>query len=173
MTVAIAFEDPSKDDDRKANDRLWQVARGLQAAFTSGRDADKNKKRDVTLADFKARFDNTSNETAPKQARWGIPGGKVVVTTTTYVHQDYLAMIPMELTPQILEDYFTGTDAPTLLFAREERYRSVGLENKDNINFEGSTLTVKLGPAKCPEKTLLPSPILLSLLLVMLAPPPR
>ena len=154
MTVAIAYEDPSKDDDRKADDRLWQVARGLDAGFTSGRKNSQGQ-RDLTIAGFKARFDNTSDSTAAKQARWGIPGGKVVVTTKTYVHQDYLAMIPMELAPGILKQYFTpykdqGADAPTLLFAREEHYRTASLDMAGGVaTVSGSQLKVTLDPTKC------------------------
>ena len=111
-----------------------------------------------TIADstIKERFDNQSNGSIPDgDARlWGIPRNALRVLTYSYDHQDDLARIPTEITPDILKTYFTSggsprTDAPTLLFAREEHYRSASLDMADGvITISGSQVTVNMASDK-------------------------
>lgn len=160
LDIAIAFENPDYDTNLEADDRLWHTARGLQAAFITGRDQDGNGQRDVTIATFKSRFDNTSNDSTSTANRWGIPGGAVKVWTKSYPHQDYLAEIPMQHAADILNTYFTSggsprTDAPLLLFAREEHYRSASLDMKDGIiSISGQRVTVNMSASKVSQDTL-------------------
>ncbi|HBY94258.1 MAG TPA: hypothetical protein DEP84_09895, partial [Chloroflexi bacterium] len=175
MEIAVAFEDPAQEsgDALKSDDRLWKLADGLQKTFTSPRDQNGNNIRDIgivttregkPIADstIKARFDNQSNGSIPDgDARlWGIPRNALRVLTYAYDHQDYLAKIPSEITPDILNTYFTSggqprTDAPTLLFAREEHYRSAGLDMTDGvIAVSGSRVTVNMAADKVSLDTL-------------------
>ncbi|MBP7689617.1 MAG: APC family permease, partial [Thermoflexales bacterium] len=160
LEMAVAFENPTQDTALTADDRLWQVSRGLQAAWASGRDSDRNGQRDLTLADFKARFDNVNNDATALKNRWNIPSGAIKVLTYAYATQDGLIKVPTELTPQILRDYFTNggqprTAAPTLLFAREERYRTASLDMADGvIVVSGNQATVNMAADKVSVDTL-------------------
>ncbi|MFQ5594170.1 MAG: LamG-like jellyroll fold domain-containing protein, partial [Anaerolineae bacterium] len=171
MDIAVAFEDPNTDNDLKADDRLWKLADGLQKTFTSPRDQNGNKIRDIgivsarggrTVADetISGRFDNQSNSYVSSEKLWGIPRNALRVKTYSYDHQDYLAKIPSEITPDILKTYFTSggsarTDAPTLLFAREEHYRTAALDMVGGvIAISGSQVTVNMDRKKASLDTL-------------------
>lgn len=156
LDIAIAFENPENDTDPKADDALWQTARGLEAAFVTGRDQDNDGERDLTVATFKDRFDNLSNTPEATEARWGLPAGRVGVQTFHVDHQDYLPKVPTEFTPQILNTYFTANglpraNAPTLLYAREETYRTASLDLVGGINaVTDNVLTVNMDSEKVP-----------------------
>ncbi|MCZ7568702.1 MAG: proprotein convertase P-domain-containing protein [Ardenticatenaceae bacterium] len=162
LDIAVLFEDPAQEsgDALKADDRLWKVADGLQQTFVRARDQDNDKKRDITIAEIKNRFDNQSNGSVSTEKLWGIPRDALRVQTYQYDHQDYIAKIPSEITPKILKDHFTAngsavTDAPTLLFAREEHYRSASLDMVDGvIAVSGSQVTVNMAADKISLDTL-------------------
>jgi len=166
MEVAVAYEDPAHDSNKKADDSLWKLADGLQKTFASPRDQDKNKIRDIgivttkegrTVADetIKGRFDNQSNSYVSSSKLWGIPRNALRVQTYSYPHQDYLAKIPSAITPDILKTYFSHDDAPTLLFAREEYHRTAGLDMTGGIiSVYGSQVKVNMSSAKVPQSTL-------------------
>ncbi len=168
LDVAVALEDPDDDVDTRHDDHLWLLANGLEAAFVSGRDADENDVRDVAIAPARgdttisSRFDGdevTAGTTITD--RWGIPlTATLQVETFSYDHQDYIAHVMMTETKNILNAYFTSAtgetkaDAPTLLFAREERYRSVNFDDTDVAAVNGRQLTVGASPANAQEVTL-------------------
>jgi hypothetical protein len=155
LDVAVAWEDPSTDNDRQADDRLWQLARGLNAVFVAGRDCDNDDPtddpdqdpeqgichsdnvRDLAIkasagnSTIRERFDRHNNAGVPDEMRWGIPQDALRVRNfQTYPHEDYVTQIMMTETPQILSEFDSyRTDTyPTLLFAREETFRGVNLD---------------------------------------------
>ncbi|MEA3395908.1 MAG: hypothetical protein U9R05_00405 [Chloroflexota bacterium] len=166
LEVAVAFEDPDTDVDPSSDDPLWLLAGGLEAAFISGRDADGNGTCDIAITPqhgdttISQRFDITS--TATSAERWGIPLTETLrVKTFSYPDQDYVAHIMMTDTVNILNTYFitpaTGqprANAPTLLFAREEHYRSVNLDDETSAPVNGRQLTVNAALANAPLTTL-------------------
>ncbi|NOZ06931.1 MAG: hypothetical protein GXP41_11385, partial [Chloroflexi bacterium] len=163
LDVAVIWEDPANDNDRQADDRLWQAARGLTAVFLSGRDCEdddpgndpdyvdeptvsicrEDGKRDLVVAPrdhgnatIYDRLDSNGSAPADDVRRWGIPKGALRVKTLSYDHQDYLTWIAMKETREILEQNFGTYKAdvsPTLLFAREETFRGVNLESAGGL----------------------------------------
>ncbi len=85
--------------------------------------------------------------------RWGIPTNALHVENFRYPTQDYLSYLAMHETPRILSNFDKyGADIyPTLLYAREEHYRSAGLEAVTASG--GGALTLQVGSAY-KEKTL-------------------
>jgi len=159
LNVAVAFEDPAVDQDVTADDSLWMVAEGLRAAFTSGRDADNNNQRDLPLSEFVARFNNRSNADDATIKRWGIPAGRIKTLTFAFANQDYLGLFPTGKNAEILNAYFMDgsaprADAPTLLFAREEKYRVLNLQATQSVNLQANQATLDLAQDTCPEQTL-------------------
>ncbi len=162
LEVAIAFEDPSQepsDEDRRYDDFLWKLADGLDATFLTGRDDDDDGLRDITISEIDARFDVTSTATITE--RWGIPLTVTMgVETFAYEHEDYAAHIMMTETRKVLSENFTdwvnqGSDAPSLLFARENSYLRVNLDENEDVAAQsalpdgnGRLLTMSLGEAK-------------------------
>nr|MBC8449122.1 PD40 domain-containing protein [Chloroflexota bacterium] len=157
--VAVTWEAPAADNDRQADDRLWQLGRGLMAAFVPGRDCDDDDptnnpdydpdadpplcradgKRDIVTAPrndgnltIEGRFDDGGSVPDGDARRWGIPKAALNVETFSYDHEDYIAQVMMQETPRILRENFDPykTDtAPTLLFAIENTFRSATLES--------------------------------------------
>jgi len=167
LDVAVALEDPDGDADTRFDDNLWLLANGLEAAFISGRDQDSNDVRDVAITSqhgdstIAGRFD--ADQIAPGTTitdRWGIPlTATMQVENFSYPHQDYIAHIMMTETVNILNTYFATAgqpkaDAPTLLFAREERYRSVNLDDQSLASVSNNALTISATPANAPEMTM-------------------
>ncbi len=167
MDVAIAFEDPRSDDNPNLDDHLWLLANGLETVFLTGRDQDGNGLRDVsilpqhgdtTIAD---RFD--ADEIAPGTTitdRWGIPvTATMQVENFSYPDRDHIATVMMTETVNVLHTYFTDggqplASAPTLLFAREERYRGVNLDDASLVTLDGDRLAVDAEPTGAPEMTM-------------------
>ena len=130
VKAVVIYEDPAyagRNPDYEEN--LWRIARNLQDTFLAGR-TNSAGQRDVTVDEIARRFATASTVTG--DARWGIPQGATGVRTFTFADQSGLATIPMTHTQQLLQSVFTSGGAalvenPTLLFVREERYRSAGL----------------------------------------------
>ena len=62
--------------------------------------------------------------------RWAIAAKALKVQTVHYKFQDQIADVSTKLTPSILKslgDTYTTAITPTILFAREEYFRSAGL----------------------------------------------
>lgn len=172
LDVAIAWEDPAPTTPSPVpyGDSLWALANHLQDAFVSGRDQDQNGIRDlgvVTVADggtvaetsIAGRFDSPVAPSVTITDRMGIPlTATLQVANFSYATQDEIARIMMTETVKILRDNFglyTSLN-PTLLFAREERYRIASLDMADFRTINGNTLALDLGSGdtKRPVETL-------------------
>ncbi len=140
IEAGFIFEDPDVatiapdyNSDTYYEGHLLGLADSLGKSFVAGR-VNSNGDRDLTLNDVAARFDSRQNGGVSETERWGMPQDTFMVETFDIEHQGLLGMIPMTYTKQILNDYFTTgnqakIDAPALLFAREETYRSVSLDS--------------------------------------------
>jgi hypothetical protein len=149
MDVAIAWENPTTDNDLNADDRLWQLARGLLNSFLIGRDENNNHVLDIGVVARNAadstiqdRFDSGGSVPDGDDRRWGIPMSALRVETVSYPHGDYVGYIAAHDTPQILKENFDSyrTIAPTLLFAREQTGIDLNLATTSNI--VSSTVTL-------------------------------
>ncbi|MGD8904785.1 MAG: hypothetical protein PVI67_14570, partial [Anaerolineae bacterium] len=103
---------------------------------------------------IKQRFDISNTVTST--ARWGIEAAQdkpfpLRVDNFRYENQDYLGYHAKVETPRILAQY-SHTLTPTLLFAREERYRMAGLEALTNTVSVG--IAVDLGTKAYPQETM-------------------
>jgi len=157
LDVSVVWEDPANDADRQADAQLWQLARGLADSFVPGRDCDDevgtndpdydpdatpavchaDGKRDIVVAErndgnltLSERFGNPGVLEDGDDRRWGIAQNALGAETFSYDHEDYVAKMMMEETPRILSEAFDAyrdDTTPTLLFAREDTYRSVNL----------------------------------------------
>ena len=82
------------------------------------------------------RLDSSGSVPDGDERRWAIPKKALQVETFSYDHQDYIAWIAMHETRDILEQHFDAYKAdttPTLLFAREETFRSANLEGSNGL----------------------------------------
>lgn len=171
VDVAIAWQQPVAGEDNNAQDKLWQLARGLQSVFVPGRDCEDDiadngidydpvtqlcrddGKRDLVVAardngntTIEGRFGAGSSATITQT--WGIPAGSLGVRTVSYTGQDHLALLSMYENPDILETVFDAYKAgsyPTLLYAREETYRSATLA--DAVAGASGAVQITLGSA--------------------------
>ncbi|MBM3135441.1 MAG: hypothetical protein FJZ89_09225, partial [Chloroflexi bacterium] len=135
---------------------LVTLADGLDFSFIAGR-KNAQGQRDITVGEIQRRFDHNLNSSVPvSPTRWGIALNVFSVITKTYEHLDLaLATVAMTDTKQILDSVFTAywsagaPITPTIMFAREERFRPANLDSQgisDNVSWNGSQLTVDLGP---------------------------
>lgn len=178
LDVAIAY--PHTSDTQPYNeDALWGLSWGLGQQFIPGRACEKSTTlydglddSTTCLADspvdlpdisvFKTdKFgDATGNSTIKERfaygaapggnGRWGIPANALEVQDYRYDHVDWLSYMSANVTPDILKTKFKTTDVPTLLFAREERYRLGSLEGA----VKGDTgITLTLDEANYPVRT--------------------
>ncbi|MGD8464673.1 MAG: hypothetical protein PVI09_12480, partial [Anaerolineae bacterium] len=105
---------------------------------------------------IKQRFDVTT--TVPITARWNIEAEvdqpfPLRVENFRYDSQDYLSYHAKAETPRILAQY-SHTVTPTLLFAREERYRMAGLEALTGTDSAGIAIDLGTGTDAYPQETL-------------------
>ncbi len=106
------------------------------------------------MPEISRRFDLTS--TATIDERWGItPTLKVLnVETFSFPDQSMLAELPMTHTAQILDSYFLDANgvpkvsAPTILYAREEHFRSTGMGKELNGLVVDNALGLSLSPSE-------------------------
>ena len=124
-------------------------------------DDNNDSRRDLTLADFPARFDRDNN---PSDAqRMGIPNILQVEAKQFTTVDQAIASLTMTDTTAILNTVFkAGVEAdraikPLLLFAREHRSRQLGLDlalaSGNYVTRNAATLTVDLAPAGQPAST--------------------
>jgi len=160
FAMAIAWEDPSVKtaEQRQQDNWLWPMALGLEEVFLSGRDANDNDRRDLgvaltadgaTVADatISSRFDAPLAASVTITDRWGIPlTATLQVEAVSYTTQDHVGMVMMTDTTRILNTNFAAyTDAvPSLLFAREERYRTANLDVAETRTLNGSNVSFNL-----------------------------
>jgi YVTN family beta-propeller protein len=129
--VATIWQDPAhRDPEPYPEAALYMLAHALEQTFMSGRDQDDDGIRDVTVAELERRFDRTTNSDVPEVERWGIDNS-LRVETLQFTHRDAgLAQLAITETVRVLEEHFSAWPGitPTLMFASEEAYREVGLE---------------------------------------------
>ncbi len=167
VDIAVVYEDPAQEDEqsRRYDDWLWNLAWGLDKSFITGRDEDGDGQRDITTAEIHARWDYPTNQNNGyadgDDALWGVPVTATQVVTFSYDRQDEYLRLAMTETEKILNDAFLssvndGSDAPTLLFTQESRYRTSDL-GADTTTTEAVSDTVKitleLDPDNSPEET--------------------
>lgn len=137
--ASIIYQDPAFTVAQPAytpgsfhDDNLWTLARGLERSYLTGRAT--TTARDLTLAGISTRFDKTQNFTSTAEQRWGIPRTAFFVEEYTFTQPSEFTAIPITYTQQILNSRFTSyaqsgaIPDPTLLFVREERFRTVGAD---------------------------------------------
>ncbi len=167
--VDVFYEDPAIASTLNDDTALWQVAQGLDQSYMAGR-TNSDSTPDISLSPcfLQARFDHTLNNNVDA-FHWGI-------SNTLRVQYDYDTSIPnpfycagrrsyndvdtallttaMTTTKKILNDNFTShwsasqPITPTLLFAREERLRSINLSAlgviSGGVQLAGPALTLDL-----------------------------
>jgi type II secretory pathway pseudopilin PulG/subtilisin-like proprotein convertase family protein len=157
---AIIYEDPAVDDRLDSDDALLYLTYGLDGTFLAGSDCevwdDKgtddpgddecvkgNGQRDVTIAEIYRRWNHQTNSSVTVTETWRITekvGNILSVVTDTFSTIDEAMMtVTMTDTKKILNDHFPTSAKPTLLFAREESFRALNLDeqrtNSPNIQW--------------------------------------
>ena len=180
LDMAVAYEDSTEGDVETSTD-LWQLAMGLGSTFLGAHDCvDENNSnnpdydpdsgrchqddyRDLAVytsdpdgqklanSDLFNRFDRSGSVADGDDQRWGIPKNALHVQRFRYESQDYLAYMTMTEVPKILEQNFAPGDNPTLLFAREEHYRSANLYNTSK---NGAVFSINMGASARPLETI-------------------
>jgi hypothetical protein len=155
-SVAIMYEDPAVDADKRADTAIDLLSGALDNAFLSARDANNDGRRDVDLAEIVRRFDRTTNAGVSEEERSEIPNILRVERRDYPTVDRALSSTAMTETVRILNTNFSGWLAtipvlkPTLMFAQETSARSVGLDTLRGgggyAAFAGDTLTVNFSP---------------------------
>jgi hypothetical protein len=157
----IIFEDPTSDANRESDNYLWHLGKGLDEQFVTGVDCVRvnatdgcasDGQRDYTLEKIYNTWDKTANSAVSDINRWGIPASTFRVERlgdklSTYVD---LGLVMSTHVPDLLKTHFldNGTPraaAPMLLFASENRFRSVtlGTAHYTTSNTDGVTIDFK------------------------------
>ncbi|MGD8905182.1 MAG: hypothetical protein PVI67_16595, partial [Anaerolineae bacterium] len=152
--VATVYEDPDVDNKLDKEEPLVQLMYGLNYTFLAGSDCDVwddngtpddydddrcvegNNERDLTVRSIRDRWNWTTNDAVPLSPdRWSIEQDILAVQLDSYATQDKaLANLVMTSTREILDNHFTAhwtaadPISPTILFARENSFRSLGLD---------------------------------------------
>lgn len=125
MDVGILYEDPAQDNDTATDDYLWLVSWNLNNQLMTGRDCETftttctgDGERDITVANLSDHIDSWSEGSDP-----------VEVNNFSYDHRDFATHLMMTETVSLLDSVFVpaGVTNPTLMFAREETYRTGNL----------------------------------------------
>ncbi|MCZ7570230.1 MAG: thrombospondin type 3 repeat-containing protein [Ardenticatenaceae bacterium] len=151
--VAYIYEDPAVDDDLHRDDALLSAALALDPTFLAGRDCETydeatetctgDGRRDVTVAEIARRLNHATNGDVPDE-RWNIPDVLSVRTKQYATLDKAVAGIVGVETTQVLTSTFDSRWSsatpitPTLLIAREDRYRGANLDS-DVIGGDGFT----------------------------------
>ncbi len=149
--MAVVYEDPALDGDLNDDSGLMFLARGLELTFLAGSDCEQwdnqgtddpsddtcvsgNGQRDITVDEIRRRFDHNSNDGVSITETWRIPekvGNILSVVVDSYATRDEaVTKTGGEVVGRILDEHFTSHRPvdPTILFAREERFRSLNLD---------------------------------------------
>jgi len=164
--VALVYEDPTVDADLHSDETLFGLAYGLERSFLVGRDDNNNGRRDLDIVGDQGdtplylRFD--LNYIPSPAARWNL-SDTLQVETRRYAHQDLsLASVTITESKAILNTAFTSVWSaanpvtPTLLIAREARFRTTNLDalNAGYVTWERNILSVNLAPNNQPAEPL-------------------
>ncbi len=162
MDMAFIYEDPALDTDLNDDLALYSMAYGLEHTFLAGR-ARADGRRDLTVHEIARRFDHAANSGVSTEERWGIDN-RLSVVSRNYAHRDIgLMTAAMTETTQILDGYFSpyaalGPITPTIMAAREERYRATNLDtllNDDpDVVWDGNLLRINMTTERVPVQTI-------------------
>ena len=150
-SMAVIYEDPAVDTNKKDETALVLLSHGLENSFMAGRDADNNGQRDVDINAIVSRFDRLSNAAATAIQRWSLPNILRVEKKEYTIYDDAVMTTAMTETKRILNNTFTGawtadkTIKPYLLFADEQKFRAVNLDSLSVT--AGSPLDLNFAPA--------------------------
>jgi hypothetical protein len=126
---------------------LWQLSNGLQSTFITGDQITPGTR--FTIEEIKQRFE-TNAGSYTDQERWDIPTNKLTVDFASATDQTTALNNLQTSVPNILNTTYSTpstNDVVTLLFAREDTNRTVGLEEADAVTINGNAITVDLTPA--------------------------
>jgi len=181
--VALVYEDPDVDNDLNEETPLQLLTHGLEYTFLAGSDCEQwddkgtsdpeddecvsgNGERDLKLPEIYRRWNHATNGGVPVTQTWHISNVLSVITRTYTTADEALMTIAMTETKQILDDHFTAhwsssaPISPTLMFAREERYRALNLDEHRNPgttlvrwSSNGRQLTLDLKPSDVERQT--------------------
>jgi hypothetical protein len=167
VDYAVVYEDPAVDDDRENDSALLALSYGLDAALLSGRDCNSlvndvcqgDGAPDITIAGrgvnaptLQARFDRDLNGSVTATQRWAIPN-ILQVENRSYAYQDQaIGTLVTTDVQAILNGAFQGHTniMPSLLFARDETYRTTNLAAGAGggvVGWSGARLTINLNAA--------------------------
>jgi hypothetical protein len=178
LDVAIAYENPAKPE--YTDEDLWELSWGLGQSFIPQRDCEITSTlhtdpnpgtchvdglRDLTVYQYDRDGIQIGNETIAQvfdaespiknsvtiTERLGLAADALRVENFRYPTEDYMSYLAMTETPRILAKFPTAV-APSLLFAREEHYRSAGLEAISGTGKD--VLTLQVGADVYKPKTL-------------------
>lgn len=167
LDVAVAYPNPGAAYDE---DPLWGLSGALGEQFVAGQDCETaatvyapgncdqpgDGLRDLTIFTSDSRGRQIGNTTISSRAgvastapldsvaRWNLPKDGLVVEDFRYAHVDYTGYQAAHDTPRILAQFdYDKSLTPTLLYAREERFRAAGLEA---ATASGGLVTLNLAP---------------------------
>ena len=153
--MAMLYEDPTVDANKKDDAALWALAHVLDQHFVVAHDADNNNVRDLQLADFPTRFDRDNNPSASQ--RFDVPNILQVESRSYPTIDAAIAETTMTETVAILNNVFKSQVEgdreikPLLMFAQENRSRLLGLDlstvGSGYVTQAGSALTFDLAPS--------------------------
>jgi subtilisin-like proprotein convertase family protein len=171
----IVYEDPAVDDDLDDDSTLMYLAFGLEHTFLAGTDCEewddkgtddfdddvcvrRVDERVIDIPEIYRRWNHATNAGVPVTQTWELSNTLSVITYTYATIDEAVMTTAITESAAILDDNFTAcwTESdpvsPTLLFAREERYRSVNLDGHrvDDATIQwdddGRQLTVDFAP---------------------------
>jgi hypothetical protein len=156
--VAIIYENPEVDDDLNDDGVLWSLTPQMDVTFIGRQPFTRTNgtlAQDISVDLLYADLNHTTNGSGITST-WAVTNSLAVVTHS-YTHRDEaLITIVATDTLSILDGTFTsywnsaGPITPTLMIAREERFRSVnldeGLLGSPLLNWQGGQLAVAINP---------------------------
>ena len=157
MALAMVAEDPTVDVDTSTDETLWHLATNLSLTFSEGVDCippegsqscTRDDNRDMTAADIYTHFNHSTNGTDPLVTDWNLQDS-LTVNYATYPHSGFVAQVAMTDTVQFLDNVFGSVATqvnPTVLFAREETFRALNLDNGEIIGNELSVDITAVSP---------------------------
>jgi uncharacterized repeat protein (TIGR01451 family) len=143
--IAYIYEDHTVDSNPRRDDTLLTFAASLDRTFLAGRDCDVQDangrcigdgQRDITVNTLRERFDRTVNGSVPATQRWGIDN-TLRVNVRNYEHVDaaIFGAAQGDTRTYALNAFpTTGAYTPTLLMAREDRFRALNLDVQNSAD---------------------------------------
>ncbi len=142
----VIYKDPAQDDDLDDDSTLLYLTYGLEKTFLAGSDCEdiddkgtpddgecisSDGERDITTDEIYRRW-NYATSTVSETKRWSLDNHLTVITYTYATLDEALHTLATTETKKILDEHFGDhtSAVPTLLFAREERYRAANLDQK-------------------------------------------